>query len=189
MSTTKGLPYILEDRTGSLTATDFDDIYDRLFLRVAHTPQGLPAVYDMGRRSASSRADDRRHFRYTPSVVMHFGDGSGALGSVAFVDPPASLPMGKYLRRASFLGGSLSRKFKASDGQEYKWSYRIVEGQEWTCTSADNVLVAHYNLRPPRKPAYGSSGNILTIYDEYAHLALEIVASLTIMRYIKKHNL
>ncbi|KZT23224.1 hypothetical protein NEOLEDRAFT_1069911 [Neolentinus lepideus HHB14362 ss-1] len=192
MSATKGLPYILEDRNGSLTATDFDDIYDRVFLRVAQAPQrsqhALSVIYDMGRRSASSRADDYRHFRYNPSVVMQFGlDGS--LGTVTFMNPAVSMPMGKYLRRASFLGGSLSRKFMATDGQEYKWGNRIVEGQEWTCVSADNILVAHYNLKPPRKHAYGSSGNILTIYEEYSHLAMEILASLTIMRHIKKYNL
>ena len=28
------LPYYLEDRTGHYTGTDFDEIYDRLFLRV-----------------------------------------------------------------------------------------------------------------------------------------------------------
>ncbi|TFK53295.1 hypothetical protein OE88DRAFT_1676456 [Heliocybe sulcata] len=192
MATTKGLPYILEDRNGSLTGTDFDDIYDRLFLRVAQAPQrsqhALCAIYDMGRRSVSSKSDDHRHARYNPSVVMQFGlDRS--LGTVTFVNSAVSMPMGKYLRRASFLGGSLLRKFIGSDGQEYKWGHRIAEGQEWTCISADNILVAHFNLKPPRTHAYGSSGNVLTIYEEYAHLAMEILASLTIMRHIRKHNL
>ena len=33
-------------------------------------------------------------------------------------------------------------------------------------------IVAHYNLKPPTKPAYTTSGNVLTISDGYSHLGV-----------------
>ncbi|KDQ52036.1 hypothetical protein JAAARDRAFT_40639 [Jaapia argillacea MUCL 33604] len=193
--TLMGLAYMLEDRTGLLTRTDFDDIYERLFLRIAQSPQqsadaSFSMIYDMGRRSSASGSDERRHYHYQPSVVLQFGHDA-SLGTIHFAHASGSLsiPMSRYLRKSSFLGRSLSRKFKASDGQDYKWDYRVVQSQEWTCLSPDNHIIAHYDLKPADKLAYGSSGNLLTIREEFAHLAIEILASLTIMRHIAEHRL
>jgi len=90
---------------------------------------------------------------------------------------------------------STTRKFTASDGKEYKWSFRTTPGQEWSvsalyllpsiiwpslttqsclhqCTSIDNVLVAHYDLKPPDVRTYGIvSGHNLTVYEPFAYLS------------------
>jgi len=186
------LPYILEDRSGVYNSSDFDDIYDRLFLRIAESSRdaesSVSMIYDMGRRS--SRRPDSRHFDRQPSVVLDFGP-NGKLGNVHFMQPLAacSLPMYQYLRKTTIFGGSLSRRFRGSDGREYRWSHRSIEGQEWTCTTAENHLVAHYNLKSPGVPAFHVSGNVLTINESFSQLATELLASLTIMRHIAQHNL
>ncbi|KAJ7186207.1 hypothetical protein B0H12DRAFT_1246742 [Mycena haematopus] len=205
------LPYTFEDRTGAHTSSDFDDIYDRLFFHVATTPQrsGSSAImiYSMNRRA--SRHRDSQPFHHTPSAVLEFLP-DGSLGNVSFMQPSGTLtiPMVRYLRKTSLFGryvataiscgntpltpqhdSSLSRKFLCSDGREYKWVHRSVEGQEWTCTNAENFLVAHYDLKPPDVRAYGVSGNNLTIYEPFAHLTLELLASFIIMRHIQQYHL
>jgi hypothetical protein len=77
------------------------------------------------------------------------------------------------------------------------------------CVTRENHLVAHYALKPPDVPAFHVSGNMLTIHESYSHLAigkvillilrtfpdimllpaLELFASLTIMRHIAQYNL
>ncbi|KAJ7618587.1 hypothetical protein FB45DRAFT_1033788 [Roridomyces roridus] len=186
------LPYVLEDRTGAHTTSDFDDIYDRLFFHVATAPQrsgsSATMIYTMPRRA--SRHRDSQPIHHTPAAVCEFLP-DGSLGTVSFTQPAGTLtiPMGSYLRRTSLFGRSLSRKFICSDGREYKWSYRSVEGQEWTCTNSENYLVAHYDLKPADVRAFGVSGNSLTIYEAFGHLSLELVASLTILRHMKQYNL
>jgi len=186
------LPYILEDRSGIYNDSDFDDIYDRLFLRIAESSHDAETsvlmIYDMGRRS--SRRRDSRHFDRHPAVVLEFGT-NGTPGNIHFMEPPAAftIPMYQYLRKTTIFGSSLFRRFKGSDGREYRWNYRSTEGQEWSCVTGANNLVAHYNLKRPDVPAFYVSGNVLTIHESYSHLAMELLASLTIMRHIAQHNL
>ena len=40
------------------------------------------------------------------------------------------------------------------------------------CLNEENYLVAHYNLKIPDRPAYGTSGNVLTVYESFAHLSI-----------------
>jgi hypothetical protein len=42
----------------------------------------------------------------------------------------------------------------------------------WQCHTADNFLVAHYDLKPPDTRAYGVSGNVLTIHEAFTYLSL-----------------
>ncbi|KAJ6506324.1 hypothetical protein C8R47DRAFT_1037475 [Mycena vitilis] len=200
------LPYTLEDRTGAYTSTDFDDIYDRLFFHVATAPLPHPhavTIHAMPRRASRHRDAHWQAVGHAPAAVLEFG-ADGGLGSVSFAQPAhgvqggggtLTLPMARYLRKTSLFGRSLSRKFMCSDGREYKWVHRGVEGQEWTCTPAtvpdpaQNYLVAHYDLKPPDVRAYGVSGNTLTIYEGWAHLGLELLASFIIMRHIQQYNL
>ncbi|KAI0751844.1 hypothetical protein C8Q80DRAFT_1099033 [Daedaleopsis nitida] len=185
----RALPYYLEDRTGQYTGSDFDELYDRLFLRVARPPPSQAAhfpdttlmVYNTGRRSSSQRHS--RPPQRDPAVILEFGP-NGGLGTVSFVKAGMSMPMGQYLKKTSMFAGSLSRKFVASNGEEYRWLHRAVKDHEWSCVDSRDYVVAHYNLKPPEKPAYTASGNILTIYEPFGHLAVEILATLTIMRYL-----
>ncbi|KZT02127.1 uncharacterized protein LAESUDRAFT_730487, partial [Laetiporus sulphureus 93-53] len=80
--------------------------------------------------------------------------------------------MGQYLKKTSMFGGSLSRKFRVSDGQEYRWMYRSSSEHEWCVLDCNERIVAHYDLRPPDKPVFSMSGNILTIYEAYVGLAV-----------------
>ena len=100
--------YFFEDRTGVLTGSDFDEVYDRAFLRVSSTPQrtrnaGL-MIYDMGQRSTSIGDRDGRHFYREPAIVLDFGP-KGALGTVHFAQGSISIPMYQYLRKVSLWGG------------------------------------------------------------------------------------
>ncbi|KAJ4468308.1 hypothetical protein J3R30DRAFT_3410387 [Lentinula aciculospora] len=183
------LPYIFEDRTGQLYASDFDDMYDRLFYRVTRDPQRPSMmVYDMGRRA--SRHRDSLPFSRRPIAILEFKPDQ-SLGSICYAsNGNVAVPMNRYLRRTSMFGGSLSRKFMGSDGREYRWSHRSIQGQEWTCTTGtENFVVAHFDLKPADVPAYDVSGNTLTIFEQFIHLSVEMLASLTIMRHIAQHNL
>ncbi len=104
------LPYCLEDRTGHYTGTDFDEIYDRLFLRIArpspaqsaHYSEMTLMIYDTGRRSASPRLS--RPPPREPAVILEFA-ANGALGTISFVKSRVSVSMGQYLRKTSMFAG------------------------------------------------------------------------------------
>ena len=104
------LPFYLEDRTGDLRTSDFDEAYDRLFLRVSRTSHDADSemtllISDTGRRSSSRRsAHTGARTDREPAVMLEFGT-AGALGTVTFVRDGVSLPMGQYLRRTSMFSG------------------------------------------------------------------------------------
>ena len=165
------LPYYLEDRTGLHTASDYDDIYDRLFLRVTCSGQASPqvartpsssstnstlsssppsfsplsapqqpftiAISNTGRRSSTrsylTGQPPSARGQPPPSIVLEFGRG-GTLGSVAFTvhGKTSRVPMGQWLRKTGMFSGSLSRKFVASSGHEFRWMHRGYSGHEWT---------------------------------------------------------
>ena len=104
------MPFTFEDRTGQLKGSDYDDIYDRMFIRVTpYPPAGNSttlAIYVMGRRS--TRHGDSRHLERQPSIVLEFGGPSFGLGTIHFLKPPAanvSIPMNNYLRKTALFGG------------------------------------------------------------------------------------
>lgn len=275
----RSLPFYLEDRTGAAADSDFDDMYDRLFLRVApHAPpppsvaRSLSAssalstlsedstlsdraadpppcvgIYNTGRRSSTREyLAGRRTSRSLPrpAVVLEFGR-QGALGAVtlgADKGHERKLQMGQWLRKTGMFSGSLSRKFTASDGREYRWVHRPSEGTEWMLVTAPStlgapsaplssssssssrlsssplsssplssspygssplsslpssasahesrdVVVASYTLKPPSKPAYNTSGNVLVVGEAWGAIAPEILAGLVVMRHIAAHGL
>lgn len=59
---------------------------------------------------------------------------------------------------------SIKRSF-----QQYS---RVLTFQTLQLVDSRDYLVAHYNFKPADKPAYSTSGNVLTIYEAYGHLAL-----------------
>jgi hypothetical protein len=110
--------YFFEDRTGVLTGSDFDEVYDRAFLRITSTPQrtrtsGL-MIYDMGQRSTSLGDRDGRHFYREPAIVLEFGP-KGTLGTVHFTKDLVSIPMHQYLRKVSLFSGCVFHSRAAYD--------------------------------------------------------------------------
>ncbi|KIY61376.1 hypothetical protein CYLTODRAFT_495283 [Cylindrobasidium torrendii FP15055 ss-10] len=186
------LPYVFEDRTGANSSSDFDEIYDRSYFHIGRTPQTgrtKTMIYCMHTRATRHR--DSQPLTKPASAILDYGEDE-SLGLISYVLPTGVVTevMSKYLRKTSMFSGSLSRKFTASDGREYRWSYRTVPGQEWTCSvGPENFVVAHYDLKPPDVRAYGVSGHTLTVDERCGHILLELLASLNIMRHIALHNL
>ncbi|KAH8115628.1 hypothetical protein DFH11DRAFT_1543106 [Phellopilus nigrolimitatus] len=193
---TFGVPYILEDRTGDLGNTEFDELYDRMFFGVSCTldtpgrTRGAATlkIYELGSRS-STRGFSTAHFGRDPAVIIDFGPGA-ALGTILFVEQSMSMPMGHWIRKAGPNTKSVERKFKCSDDQEYRWTHAANAEAEWVCTTSSGYLAAQYKLRAPEEPKYpSSSGNMFTVYESYGHIATELLASLTIVRHIHRYNL
>jgi len=179
----------LEDRTGQLTNSDFDDMYDRQFFHVARAPgRTSTRIYEMSIRASRHRSS--LPLTAEPIIQLDFMPDE-SLGTVWFLRGPMtdSVPMGKYLKKTAFFGGSLSRRFVGSDGREYKWGFQTHAGQEWSCTTGDDYLVAHYDLKPANVQTYDVSGNSLTIYEGFQGVAAEILATLVIMRHIAQFRL
>ena len=107
----KSFPILLEDRTGLYTESDFDDIYDRIFLRIGQIPSKLIisgfdestiGVWNVGRRSSNQR--DYRSFQREPAIVLQFGPAA-SLGKITFVESSMTIPMNQYLKRTAMFAG------------------------------------------------------------------------------------
>ncbi|KAF8332982.1 hypothetical protein F5887DRAFT_994989 [Amanita rubescens] len=190
ISGTSKFDYTFEDRTGRNDDSDWDDIYERLFFRVCRDPDGRRInIYNVAYRMMRR---DKSHWGIEPDVVLEF-NANKALGQITYATElyKCTFQMSRYLRKTSFFGGSsLIRKFTGSDGNEYKWSHRSVQGQEWTCTTgAIDTIVAHYDLLPEGSIAYRISGHNLIVRNKYAGLSIEYLATLIIMRHILQYDL
>lgn len=98
------LPLTLEDRTGQLTNSDFDDMYDRLFLHVARQPgKTQTKIYEMNIRASRHRS--KQPLNRDPIIVLDFMPDE-SLGTVTFFKQPfqGSMPMSRYLKKTSFFG-------------------------------------------------------------------------------------
>ncbi|CAL1706059.1 unnamed protein product [Somion occarium] len=184
MSTTFGMPFFLEDQSGDIENSEFNDIYNRMRFSLRRTDNGsqhpVLMVYDMTSTSASSRSDLR-----VPIACLSFG-ANNALGTVKIQDG-AHVDMNQYLGRVG--RNPKARKFIAHDGQEYRWTHRPGGDPEWQCVNASGYEVATYSLKPDGEPHYAnSSGCVLTVEEAYGHLAGEFLASLTILRHAVKYN-
>lgn len=177
-----GLPFFLEDKTGELTGSEFLDVHDRArfayrcTLRDTHHTAYM--VYEV---SPAARS--------TPVACLNFGGGN-ALGTVK-IGQGEDISMSKYLSKVGTFGSSTTRKFTASDGQEYQWTRDTDDGSdaEWTCLNAKGYHVASYSLKLNGEQYETSSGCMLTVEESYESLIGELLASLIIMRHIAKYNL
>ncbi|KIL58168.1 hypothetical protein M378DRAFT_86870 [Amanita muscaria Koide BX008] len=199
ISGTQRFDYTFEDRTGRNLDSDWDDIYERLYFRVCPAPTSPDEgqnernknkihIYNVAYRMMRR---DHSHVNLDPDVVLEFNGRS--LGQITYDTElyRCTFQIGKYIKKTSFFGGSsLIRKFTGSDGNEYKWSHGIVEGQEWTCTTGPNeIIVAHYDLLPAGSIAYRISGHNLVVKNKWAGLSIEFLSTLIIMRHVQQHNL
>ncbi|CAK5267036.1 unnamed protein product [Mycena citricolor] len=193
-STRYGMPYILEDTTGSLTGSEFIDINERMHFRVRCTAKDTQHTAYMIYNSHHSSNPGRVAIPL-PVAGLDFGR-EHALGTISYSSE--GVPMRKYLVRPeskviSFgihSGGHRVRRFLASDGQVYQWARKTHVNQEWTCTDLNGYVIASYSLKSPGEPDYTtSSGCILEIAEQSGGLAVEILASLLIMRHIVAYDL
>ncbi|EGO00477.1 hypothetical protein SERLA73DRAFT_136371 [Serpula lacrymans var. lacrymans S7.3] len=178
-----GMPYLLEDKTGELSGSDFNDLNDRMCLRLRCTARESThtayMIFDITHHSDGLQK---------PLAALDFGPNE-SLGTISY-SSGSQIPMKDYLMKLSTFGSSKARKFVGSDGQEYRWNWRITKDQEWTCTNSSGYTVADYSLKLPGEPEYvSSSGCMFTIDEAFPHLAAEFLASLTIMRHIVAHSL
>lgn len=160
---TTGIPFMLYDKTGSLSGSEFvDSPLGRLAFRVRCTrrdPDGTQyGVYNM----LAGHYD-------APVATFDYGAG-GALGNISTIGPGGSLrtqaiatflvQVGGYVNANSSSTRPLSlflhtsthavflrthrprhRKFTASDGHEYSWSWRTSNDKdlEWSVSIFTNV--------------------------------------------------
>jgi len=100
--TRDGLPLQFEDRTGYITNTDFDDMYDRMHFHVSRLPGHTSTkIFRMGFRP--SRVRNALPLPPNPEVSLDFGPHE-ALGtiSLSLMSYTANLPMMQYLQKTSF---------------------------------------------------------------------------------------
>ncbi len=118
-----GIPFIFQDRTGQYLHTDFDEIYDRMFLSVksssssaasaalqAHSPSRLAFPSFSGSAPAppvttrifNSGSRPRGHLP-EPAAILDFGPG-GVPGTVLFVKEGLAVQMADWVRSGGMLG-------------------------------------------------------------------------------------
>ena len=105
-----GLPYVLEDKTGLYNSTEYDDIYDRMFIGITSTanvdtkPTGSSTVkiFELGSRT-SLHAYPSTYPGRDPTVILDFGPNSH-LGTILFVKRSMSMPMSSWIKKTSFFG-------------------------------------------------------------------------------------
>ncbi|KAI0829776.1 hypothetical protein BC628DRAFT_1067443 [Trametes gibbosa] len=179
-----GLPYFLEDTTGRITGSEFVDLHNRMQLRLKQTlndaHHAAYVIYDLSSRPSGPG----RGGLLVPLATLDFP--TNALGTIK-IGEGEHVQMSQYLARST--GNTRSRKFRASDGQDYRWTLQA--NGEWQCTNArSGYHIATYSMKPAGEPQYAaSSGCMLTVEEAYPHLVGELLASLIIMRYIEQHNL
>ena len=97
MSTTLGMPFFLEDHSGDLENSEFNDLYSRMRFSLRKTSvedaaQTTLMVYDLSSPSVSSRNDLR-----VPIACLTFG-AEHALGTVKIYNA-STISMEQYLSR------------------------------------------------------------------------------------------
>jgi hypothetical protein len=156
-----GVPLMLHEKTGPVFGSEFDDVYDRINLHVYCThrdPDGASQYRVYGARANFD----------IPVATFEFGAG-GTLGNITFdsggslrtqaidaflvevggyVDANANAPCPPSLflhtsTHAMFLltHRPRHRRFTASDGHKYSWSWRTSDDREleWSVSIFTNV--------------------------------------------------
>lgn len=78
-----GIPFMLEDRSGSLSGSEFVDLYDRMHLRVRCTRRDADGASQYGVYNIFSTLPD------IPVATLEYG-AAGALGNVTTIGPGGS---------------------------------------------------------------------------------------------------
>ncbi|KAH9957307.1 hypothetical protein BC827DRAFT_1138204 [Russula dissimulans] len=164
-----GIPFMLEDKSGSLSGSSFVDLYERMCLLLRCTrrdPDGASQyrVYDVTFEQPILAPEATQ---FLPEATLEYG-AAGALGNITIIEPGGSS------RTQTMSSAPRHRKFIASDGQEYSWSWRTNtrENLEWSCVNASGHTVAWYALKIPGEQYADSSGCMFGVEEPYPHLAI-----------------
>lgn len=79
-----GIPFMLNDRTGSLSGSEFVDLYDRIYLRVCCTHRDSNGASEYGMYNMLARHHE------IPVATFQYGAG-GALGNITFISSEGSM--------------------------------------------------------------------------------------------------
>jgi len=171
-----GVPFMLHDRTGSLSGSSFNDVHDRISLHVRCThrdPDGTSryGVYDV-----------RVSFDI-PVATFDYGAG-GTLGNITTFGSGNSLRTQAIDAFLVEVGGPRHRRFTAPDGHKYSWSWRTSDDREleWSCVNASGQNVAWYAIS-------SESGRFFGVEESYSYLVVDLLATLMIMRHIVAQNM
>lgn len=165
-----GIPFMFDDKTGSLSDSSFVDYYGRMSLLLRCTSRDT----DGASQYVIYNSNVMRHDM--PVATLEYG-AAGALGDITTIGPggsPQTQPMTSFLvevggyatalpssyalalstcahARSCFCEKSRSsrhRKFIASDGKEYSWIWRMhtAEDLEWTVSSSGTPGVLFFFL-------------------------------------------
>jgi hypothetical protein len=135
-----GQDYMLEDRTGQLDGSDFEDVHDRIRLTLRCTQNAqthaVYMIYDHTRTAA---------FNFNnPLAVFDFGP-NGKLGTVSF-KTGVHTPMKQYLVKVSAMS-----KYVNDARDIYCWSHRLGQSARTKVHSAGrpgvSVELAHQSWR------------------------------------------
>ncbi|KAF8182549.1 hypothetical protein BJ912DRAFT_1123799 [Pholiota molesta] len=135
------LPYFFDDATGRLSGSTFVEFHERMRINyIKRVDNESQSEYDIYKHSNEAEDQDG------PAATLYFGPNH-TLGTIQYRNQePKNMDHSKL------------RRFIASDGNEYRWGWRKVEGDLWTCTNGNGEIIADYSFKPPMEPAYITSG-------------------------------
>jgi hypothetical protein len=112
------IAYILEDRTGVIGDSDFDDVYDRKFMRICKSGNTI-SIFDVGIRSSKHNRSSGGYgllepIQPKPSAVLELTE-HGHLGIVSYAaksKKTVELPMDRYLTKTSIFSRCVFRLYE-----------------------------------------------------------------------------
>lgn len=99
--TNYGLPYLLEDKTGSISGSEFRDLHDRMHLSLKPAQRDASHAAYLVYEWRNSTAANPTHHEST--VCLDFGP-HGALGTISIGAKGRHVPMGQFLSKVSSMG-------------------------------------------------------------------------------------
>ncbi|KAG8872531.1 hypothetical protein FRB97_007564 [Tulasnella sp. 331] len=186
-STQYGLPLFLEDTTGVLVKTTFTDLYDRLQLALTAVPGSGPNNLRLALTLCAGRKA-----KAVPDCVIDLPQRFDR-ATLSYGAGPA-IPIESYLRTVKGLSSrSPNRRFTASDSESYTWSMTQSNPRDpstivWACTNSQGAFVAEYTVNDTQVTG-STCAAVLTIEEAFNSMVLELLTTLTIVRYIAQNAL
>lgn len=95
------LPYFFDDKTGSLSGSEFSELHDRMYLYLKSVKNSVSHnAYIVYKWEAGASCNPMRH---DGTVGLDFGP-DGALGTITLGTKGKHVPMNQFLAKTSSLG-------------------------------------------------------------------------------------